>query len=185
MKDLISPDVLRQLLDYSPETGELFWKRRSSEWFSEVGGQTAEHICRRWNSRFAGKEAFSGCNGYGYRRGRIFYQSYLAHRVIWAMWHGSWPAADIDHINLDRSDNRISNLRAATRSENNYNTGPKSNNTSGYKGVSLRKDNSKWGAEIQVRGKRQRLGCFDTPEEAHAAYCAAAERLHGEFARAV
>jgi hypothetical protein len=94
---------------------------------------------------------------------------------------------EVDHINGDGLDNRRSNLRPCTRSQNMANRGRQRNNTSGYKGVS--RSGRKWCARIYApnpNGGRSRaltLGRFDSPEEAHAAYCEAAKRLHGEFAR--
>ncbi len=86
----------------------------------------------------------------------------------------------VDHINGDTLDNRRCNLRIATQSENMRNRGKMSLNTSGYKGVHAM--GKKWGAKITIDKKQIHLGTFDTPEEAHAAYCKAALELHGEFA---
>ncbi len=91
----------------------------------------------------------------------------------------------VDHINRDGLDNRRANLRLCTHNENQHNRSKQANNTSGYKGVSWCKRNKRWGARIVVDGASYRLGLFDTPEEAHAAYCRAAAFLHGEFARSV
>lgn len=89
----------------------------------------------------------------------------------------------IDHINLNTLDNRRCNLRVATFSQNGMNRGKYSRNTSGYKGVSWDKECGKWRAQIMKQGKPYKIGRFDTPEEAYAAYCATALELHGEFAR--
>lgn len=88
----------------------------------------------------------------------------------------------VDHINLNGLDNRRCNLRLATNTENQRNKSKQVNNTSGYKGVYWRKDSNKWVAQIKVDNEVRHLGRFDTPEEAHAAYCEAAKQLHGEFA---
>ena len=95
---------------------------------------------------------------------------------------GRWPADQVDHINLIRSDNRWCNLREATQSENARNTRARHNNTSGVKGVNKYRD--KWHAKISFNGRRIHLGYFDTPEEAHAVYCRAAAKYHGVYARA-
>lgn len=87
------------------------------------------------------------------------------------------------HINGNVSDNRIENLRDATQSNNLCNKRMQSNNTSGYKGVGWHKAAGRWVARITIRKQHTHLGLFDTPEEAYAAYCKAAEKLHGEFAR--
>ena len=96
------------------------------------------------------------------------------------------PPADlhVDHIDCDPLNNRRSNLRLATNSQNQWNSKRYRNNTSGFKGVSFHKNNNKWAANIQHNGKQRHLGNFDSPEEAHAAYCKAAEEFFGEFARA-
>lgn len=89
----------------------------------------------------------------------------------------------VDHRNGDRLDNRRSNLRPATRSQNLCNSGKKRHNTSGFKGASWHRENQLWEASIRKDGKRRTLGYFPTPEEAARAYDAAALQLHGQFAR--
>lgn len=86
-----------------------------------------------------------------------------------------------DHVNGDKLDNRRENLRIASNSENQRNRGKPSNNTSSYKGVSWHRSAGKWQAQIMVNGKSMYLGLFTTPEAAHEAYTATAEKLHGEF----
>lgn len=90
----------------------------------------------------------------------------------------AWPTISIDHINQVRDDNRIQNLREVSRSENQQNRGMSKNNNSGFKGISWHKKSNKWQAQIHFQGKRQHLGLFHTPEEASAAYQAAAEKFH-------
>lgn len=108
----------------------------------------------------------------------------LEHRVIWAMHNGHWPACVIDHRDLDTRNNRIENLRPANWTQNQANQRKPSHNTSGFKGVSWHKQRAKWGARISLGGKKSRhLGLFNTPEQAHAAYEAAAQSIHGDFAR--
>ena len=104
----------------------------------------------------------------GYRSIGILGRKYLAHRLAWLMHHGHWPELEIDHINRDRADNRISNLRQVSKAENQFNTGIKADNTSGYRGVSYDKKRSRWYASCIVRGKNFFLGYFDTAEEAGA-----------------
>lgn len=88
----------------------------------------------------------------------------------------------VDHINNNPLDNRRSNLRLATPSQNLGNRVRNKNNTSGYKGVTWNKQTHRWKAAIQAQGKARHLGYFSTPEEAHEAYCKAAKELFGEFA---
>lgn len=170
-KELPSIDKLRKLLAYNPATGKLYWRERTPDMF-EDGKATAEHKCNRWNSRYAGKEAFTSHND-GYKCGGIFSRVYVAHRVIWAMLHGAWPEEQIDHINGVRDDNRIENLRAVTHQENSKNQKVSSVNTSGHMGVSWHKEDQRWIARIGVNKKRIHLGCFTEIDDAIAARKAA------------
>lgn len=106
----------------------------------------------------------------------------LMHRQIMGLEHGDRRV--VDHISVgDTLDNRRSNLRIATNSENMCNSGIRPQNKSGYKGVFWSGVSQKWTAQIRKNYTKYHLGLFETPEAAHAAYCAAAERLHGEFAK--
>ena len=102
------------------------------------------------------------------------------HRLAWALTHGVWPDKEVDHINLDRSDNRLSNLRLATRSQNAMNRKPLSGR---YCGVSLHKPTGRYQSRITVNGITKYLGVFGTEEEAAAEYNKYAKVFHGEFAR--
>ena len=106
----------------------------------------------------------------------------MTHRLAWMMIHGA-PTADIDHIDGNRTNNRISNLRAATRSENLANARKHAHNTSGAKGVYFDRQRGKYQAHITHQYKYYHLGRFDTFEQAVAARRDAAERMHGKFAR--
>lgn len=117
----------------------------------------------------------------GYRTIAVDREVNLAHRLAWLLVYGEWPDGDLDHINGERDDNRIVNLRLATRAQNNMNARRPCSNTSGYKGASFCR--GKWDARIGIDGKDVYLGSFDTPEEAHAAYANAASKVFGEFAR--
>lgn len=110
-------------------------------------------------------------------------KSYTAHRLAFLYMTGAFPPANVDHINLDRSDNRWVNLRPSTQLQNTWNIPRSRRNTSGFKGVSLRKDTMKWAARIKANGRYLSLGSFDTPEEAAAVYARAAQQFRGEFAR--
>lgn len=107
---------------------------------------------------------------------------YRAHHLAWLYVHGELPLL-IDHINGNRSDNRISNLRPATHSQNSKNRKVSKKSKSGLKGVYLEKRTGRWEAQICTNGKNIYLGTFKSPHEAHEAYCIKAMELHGEFCR--
>jgi hypothetical protein len=165
----VSVERLRELLTYNPETGVFVWR---------VKKQGA-----------AGIGLAAGCvkectPGHPYRYIHIDGRLYRAHRLAWFYTHESWPIHVIDHIDGDGTNNRISNLREATPSENGANRGMQANNTSGFKGVSFDICSRRWRALITVNGRARFLGHFDDPASAHAAYAKAAEQHHGKFARA-
>lgn len=110
-------------------------------------------------------------------------RNHHVHRIIWFLVNGAWPKMHIDHIDGDKHNNRLSNLREASRSENNWNKGIYKSNTSGYKGVCFNTKSGRWQAQIKKHGVRKYLGLFDTPEAAADAYWIAAKEMHGEFAR--
>ena len=134
--------------------------------------------CVRWN--------LAGI-GYASRRIRIpdtpigTYRSEYMHRVLMGLEHGDRRV--VDHINGTRTDNQKHNLRICDRAENMHNRGRTRQNKSGFKGVSWCNRDKRWIAHIHVKGSQFRLGYFTNPEEAYAAYCEAAIRLHGEFAK--
>lgn len=172
---LPSPWQLRQLMSYEPETGNLFWLPRSECMF--LGHRKpAKQLCSGWNTRYAGQPALSYKNNQGYRAGSVTGVALLSHRAIWAMVNGEWPEF-IDHINGDRSDNRLSNLRAVTRAENNRNRRLNQNNTSGHAGVK-ELANGSWSARIRVDSTNKWIGTFKSKAEAIAARDAA-ERDYG------
>jgi hypothetical protein len=175
-KELPSPETLRKLLRYEPETGKLFWRERGREFCKN------DRYYKTWNSLHANKEAFAQINDQGYKVGSIFNHSYRAHRVIWAMQTGSWPEADIDHIDRNRLNNIWTNLRSATRSQNCANRTPLKNKTSKYHGVCWLSRDKKWQALLIKSDKRVYVGYFSTEIDAAKAYDAAAKKLHGEFA---
>lgn len=126
----------------------------------------------------------AGCNGrLGYRQIWFRGRQEMEHRVAWFLHYGEWPKDHIDHVNGNRSDNRIVNLRLATCSENQCNRSKPQNNTSGFKGVSWIERYRVWQATIRFAGKNKFLGRFATREEASDAYNQAALKHHGNFAR--
>lgn len=184
-KALPSPEVLRQLLRYEPDTGKFFWLPRGPEWFdSRRSGYSPERRAKVFNTACAGREAASTRAG-GYIRIVIFGKPYYAHRLAWVMVHGYWPenSSDIDHINMDASDNRIANLRIATRSQNQCNRRVHRNNKAGIKGVHFSTACSRWAAHIKIDGRSKNLGLFDSKEDAKAAYAKASRIVHGDFGR--
>jgi hypothetical protein len=167
----LTADYVRSILDYDPETGVFKWK-----WREDVGS--------RWNTRYAGKAA--GCvQRVGYVLISINDRLYKAHRLAWLFVYGEWPPEQIDHIDCDKLNNRIANLRLATMQENQRNVGLQKNNTTGIKGVCWHKRDRKFQAEIKVGGKRLHLGTFDTLAEAIAARTTAEIEHFGPFRRSL
>ena len=160
----IDPKQLGEFLTYDPATGELRWKvdRR----YRVVAGDIAGCVDRN-----------------GYRIIVVDRKQYKAHRVAWALHTGSdVPVGyQIDHINRERDDNRIDNLRLANQCENQQNTVARITSKSGAKGV-IETNSGRYEAAIIGHGRRYFLGTFDTKCEASAAYRGAAVVLHAKFA---
>lgn len=173
VKDL-SPEECRREFDY--REGKLYRRPRALERCHDEAHQ------RRVNTQFANKEA--GCiKPDGYVRVRVMGTMHQAHRIIYAMHHGPIPdGSEVDHVNGNPSDNRIENLRLASRSQNNQNRTVRRDSTTGIKGVYRRRDGKKWVAEIKVEGKKIHLGNFLRIEDAQEAVRAAREGTHREFA---
>lgn len=157
----LTAERLRELLDYDPETGLFRWRKR-------IGTRCANG----W---------FAGCPSLGYRLIRIEGSLHKAHRLAWLHVHGELPEF-MDHRNGDRQDNRLVNLRPATRRQNQQNQKTRADNTTGAKGVHRKR--SKFVATIQVNYRTIRLGVYPTVDEASAAYRQAAALHFGEFVRA-
>ncbi len=152
---------LREVLSYNPQTGAFFWRVFRSG--RAIPGQQAAREPRR--------------SGYA----TVFVDGYLyaAHRLAWLYVTGEWPKGYIDHADGSKSNNVFSNLREATHRQNMENQrNAHRNNKTGLLGVTLHPKNRKYQARIQVDGRPQSLGYFQTPEEAHAAYLEAKRRLH-------
>lgn len=169
-KNIPSHKILHEILDYRPETGIFVWKKRQ-----DVGAW--------WNGKFSGKIA--GCIN---KKGIIIYinsSPYFAHRLAWVYMYGDSLDGEkiIDHKNCDPHQNRINNLRVSSHGQNCSNS-RKWTKKSLPKGVSIQPCGAGYRARIGMDGRVKNLGTFTTPEEAHAAYCKAAIRYKGEFARA-
>lgn len=137
----LSVEELKKLLTYDPLTGLFTWNKT-------LGSRALE-----------GSKAGSICKIHGYRFIRLNKKLYRAHHLAWLYTYGFFPTLDIDHINQNRADNRIVNLREVDRTVNNL-------NTSKRKGYSFSKQRNKYIAYLQMKGKRKHLGTFNTLEEA-------------------
>jgi len=160
---MLSLERLRQVLDYDSEKGEFVWKQRVSIRIM-VGDK-------------AGHPLLNGYIGIG-----IDGKKYLAHRLAWFWVYGEWPPGIIDHINRDKTDNKLSNLRVCSKSENAANSKRRSDNTSGFKGVFFNKNLGVWTAKVQKNGRIFYVGSFNSASDAAAAYQSNAQRAFGEFA---
>lgn len=155
----ITRQRLLELVSFCPETG-VFTRK--------IG---------RGNQTKAG-EVIGTPDGNGYLRTYLDGGRYLLHRLAWLYVYGYWPAFDIDHCNGVRSDNRLCNLREATRSENQQNRAIGRNNTSGHIGVYWHKHDKRWVAQIRIGKKRIHVGQFESIEEAVAARAKAKAEIH-------
>lgn len=174
---LISPHILPELIEQNTQSGLMTWRSRKLEHCKSASSQ------KTWNSKFAGKEAFRTVAKNGYLQGYIWNKPYYAHRVSWAMHFGEWPTADVDHIDGNRKNNAIANLRLATRSQNCFNRLANAKSTSKYCGVSLIAKSGKWRAQISANGNKTIIGAFVSELDAAKAYDIHAAELHGSFAR--
>jgi hypothetical protein len=153
---IVQLERLKELLDYDARTGIFTWKKAAAN--RTVVGSIA--------GTFTVK---------GYVKIQIDRRMYSAHRLAWFYFYGTWPDGIIDHINRNKKDNRIINLRVVSASQNMRNCDLRATNTSGHKGVSYFAHRRKWAAQIRIHGKNWVVGMFDTPEAASAAYKNAAE----------
>lgn len=154
----LSLDVFRSRFTFDPSTGTVYYLPRPCSDFSS--SRDAKH----WNSLHAWKQC--GRLKDGYLVIRINKADYLLHRIAWGLYYGEWPKHGIDHINGDRSDNRISNLRQASHAENGRNRGISTANSSGYTGVSWSQRDRKWKVTLGYNGTTHWLGCFKSLDDA-------------------
>lgn len=161
----LTRERLKELLWYNPYTGLFFWQvhhPRTRVTAGDIAGcihRTHRYICIKIDKKL-----------------------YMAHRLVFLYMTGKWPKDQVDHINRNRKDNRWCNLREATNQQNAANRRAHPTNRIGLKGVIL-SSNGKYIGQIKVNQKTKQLGSFDTPEEAHDAYCKAAKEAFGEYAR--
>ena len=156
----LTAKYLRSVLHYEPVSGIFTWKVRTS-------------------NRVKVGDIAGSVDGHGYLLIMVGSRLHKAHRLAWFYVYGTWPEDQIDHINRNRSDNRIANLRDVSRKQNMQNASKPSNNTSGHPGVYWHKQRSKWQARIKHNQKLIHLGCFATIEEAIAARKAGELRYWG------
>lgn len=160
----LAADVLKEWFSYDADSGCITWKK--SKTYVSAGAVAGCHCAQGyWVIGFGGKR-------------------YRAHRIAWVLHYGDWPPDGfmIDHVNGNRGDNSIANLRLATQTQNRANSKLDSKNTSGEKGVSWSKRERKWRAYIRLNGKQSYLGMYARVEDAAHAYRAAAVHHFGEFA---
>lgn len=157
-------DMLRKIFHYNSETGEFRYK---------------------YSRGSASKGSLAGIidTADGYRVIRVLGRQYAAHRVAFALTYNRWPQPLCDHINGDKLDNRIVNLREATHTDNLCNSRTPKSNKSGYKGVHWHKRDKRWRARVKLNRKEYVCGHFKTVEEAAQAVAKKRQELHGEFAR--
>jgi len=151
---MLTKEQVRLKLNYNPETGI----------FTNKIGIVAGCNCNKY--------IYVGCNG----------KQHYAHRLAWLYMYGYWPKV-VDHINGNTKDNRISNLREATLSQNQHNSIKPKNNTSGVKGVYFHKASQKWMARVCINYKYIYLGIFKNIEDAQKAIVNARKQHHGAFAK--
>lgn len=176
MPKLPSLETCSKLFTYDPDTGLFTWNAR-------------DDMSKKWNARYSMRPTFTATDKDGYKYSRFINpdtgkaEKHLAHRVAFLMHTGREPSALMDHANGDRSDNRASNLREATRSQNNRNTSGRSGRSSGFIGVHLIKKTGKWRAMIGVNGRSKHIGVFDTEKEAAEARDREAATICSTFSR--
>lgn len=169
-EQILTQSLVRELLRYYPTSGRFVWRRRTLRHYKGDEPKLAA-----WNTRWSGIEAGT-IRPDGYIIIAVENTLYRAHRLAWFYVYGRWPK-EIDHINRNKSDNRLMNLRVVTRSRNNLNSGLRKDNKSGIKGVCYHRARSKWMARLNVDGEAYFLGYFDNLDSAVSARTKAEREL--------
>jgi hypothetical protein len=163
LKAMVTFDnAVKRTLHYCPDTGKVLWKEKYS----------------KYSSCSIGTEC-GGVDSHGYRRVTLAGKTVFVHHVVWFLNYNEWPT-QLDHINRNTLDNRIENLRKATKQQNAANSGKRQTTSSKYKGVTLHKQTNKW--QVSIGTPRKHIGLFMTEQEAAYAYAKAANHLYGEYA---
>ena len=169
--------LVRKIMSFDAHTGKAVWLQRTPDMFTAKGQLKPVSLCASFNARIAGAPALDCLDKRtGYLCGNVFGVRFQAHRVFWALHYGQWPDGDIDHINGNRQDNRIANLRSVTRMENLKNSSIGRRNTSGVLGVYWANDRKMWRVEIGHENARIKVGSFVDLEDAIAARRRAEEK---------
>jgi hypothetical protein len=171
---MLNKEYLNECFDADFEAGTLTWKKRPLNHFKN------KNAFNVFNAQQAGKTVNTIARFY--KTVGINYKRYQQHTILFIMYHGYKPF-QIDHIDGNKLNNSISNLRECTSSQNNMNSSLQKNSTTKLKGVSFNKRKNKFEASIMANYVKYRLGLFDTAEDAKRAYNAAANKLHGCFAK--
>jgi hypothetical protein len=168
-------EYLKECFDYDPDAGVLLWRERPRAHFN------TDQAWLSSRTQIAGKVVAAHHAKGKYAYVMVDKTPYLVHRVCFAIYHGYWPD-EVDHRNGNTRDNRIENLRAATRQQNSFNTTLHGTNANGLKGVSYKPGAKRpWYGRVTISGTCYRTPYFSTPKEAAAAYQDLVERHHGEY----
>ena len=158
---MLTQSEIRRLTNYNEETGEFTWSANAHK---KVRGKPVGSMSRN-----------------GYLVTKVDYKRYLVHRLVWLYVHGEFPKDEIDHINRNKADNRVSNLRDVDRFTNVHNKSKTSNSVSGYTGVRRTSNKKRWQAFIHMGGKFMNLGVYDTIDEALSARVEYKRRVFGDM----
>lgn len=175
-RKIITAKIVRELLDYNPLTGKLFWKKRSLEWFGGKTEKQRQHLYKTWNKKFAGKRAFAVIEDHGLGpryKGNILCSkerslSFYTSNIVWLWMTGTWPKGEVDHKNRNATDDRWNNLRDVPATINGRNRSLRKDNTSGVQGVRKTRYGT-FEAYLAIDRVWTQIGTFSTLEAAIAA----------------